>query len=1098
MPKQISIAKITRPRLQKVLPRKRLFDLLDKGLLTPVTWVTSPAGSGKTTLIASWLDAKKLPCLWYQVDQGDADIASFFYYMGLATQKAAPRYRKPLPFLTPEYLLGILTFTRNYFENLYVRLKPRITPHPPLSKGDRGGFVIVFDNYQEAPEQSQLHAVVNNALSLIPEEIKVFVLSRREPPPAFTRLRANGSMMLVGWNELRFTLQETKQIIELKGNWEPTHHAVEELHAKTEGWAAVLVLLLEQARQGAVGPELAGRFSELSQGAVFDYFAGEIFEKLESETRDFLLMTSFLPTMSVKTAEKMTDQNNAGRILSILNRNNFFTAEHPTSEPTYQYHPLFRDYLMTQMKASVNPDRLLSVQRRAAAVLEESGQIEDAIELYLQTLDWNSAIRMILGHAQTMLIQGRNKTLKEWLINIPQEIRESNPWLLYWSGMCRMGYDLAGARIELEKAFKRFMDMNDHLGMALSWSLIILVIQTEFNNFFPLDEWIAIYFENIEKVIPALPIAVQARAMSSIGMALFLRKPDSPQTASYIENSLSLAGQCKDADTALQALMVAIVYYTWVGNASRCNALVEQLRISSFSPLLSNPYLLMSRMIQSAQHLWDVSSLEESDRTISEALEFGARTGIHLWDAFFCAIGACSSLMRGDMGKAEHYLEKMKPALTPPQKEQNVQYHLMMSWRQFLKGNFSAALINVETALMLEEETGYYFVRITVLHEMAQVLHALNDDRAEEYLSQGLDLAVLSKSSILEFGCRIAKAIFVFDNGNEKTGIGLLREALSLGKKHGHYSLLYWWDPVAMSRLSVKALEYGIETDYVKDLIRIRKLVPEEPPILIESWPWPLKIFTLGEFRIEKNGKPLVFAGKVQKKPLDLLKFVIAAGGHDVPEDQAIDALWPDAEGDAGHKSFENTVARLRKLLGSDKFILLQEGKLTLDPRYCWVDAGALGRVINAADSEWGKGAPHAARALKLSEKVVSLYAGPFLAAETNRAWAVSLGEKLKSHCLRMVSRIASHWKSAGDRDKAIEYLIRGLEIDELAEDLCRELMVCYHEIGREVDAIKAYHHLREALASSLGIEPSSATEAIYRELLERKIRPQSADRSKK
>ena len=115
------IAKITRPIITGVLPRERPFHLLDSGLNRPVTWIAGPAGSGKTTLIASYLDARKLPCIWYQIDEGDADIATLFYYMGLAAEKTCPG-EKPLPLLTPEYLAGIPVFARRYFEELYGRL----------------------------------------------------------------------------------------------------------------------------------------------------------------------------------------------------------------------------------------------------------------------------------------------------------------------------------------------------------------------------------------------------------------------------------------------------------------------------------------------------------------------------------------------------------------------------------------------------------------------------------------------------------------------------------------------------------------------------------------------------------------------------------------------------------------------------------------------------------------------------------------------------------------------------------------------------------------------------------------------------------------
>lgn len=106
-----SIAKITRPRTRGVFPRERLYQRLDETRKYPVTWISAPAGAGKTTLVAGYLETKKIPCLWYQVDEGDTDIATFFSYLGMAAQKAAPQKRKPLPFLTPEYLQGLSTLT---------------------------------------------------------------------------------------------------------------------------------------------------------------------------------------------------------------------------------------------------------------------------------------------------------------------------------------------------------------------------------------------------------------------------------------------------------------------------------------------------------------------------------------------------------------------------------------------------------------------------------------------------------------------------------------------------------------------------------------------------------------------------------------------------------------------------------------------------------------------------------------------------------------------------------------------------------------------------------------------------------------------------
>ncbi len=109
------LAKLTRPQASNAVPRDRLFNSLDEAQERPIVWIHGPPGAGKTTLLASYLSAKKRSGIWYQIDSGDGDPASFFYYLGLAATAKAPRKRRPMPLLTPEYLLDIEGFTRRFF-----------------------------------------------------------------------------------------------------------------------------------------------------------------------------------------------------------------------------------------------------------------------------------------------------------------------------------------------------------------------------------------------------------------------------------------------------------------------------------------------------------------------------------------------------------------------------------------------------------------------------------------------------------------------------------------------------------------------------------------------------------------------------------------------------------------------------------------------------------------------------------------------------------------------------------------------------------------------------------------------------------------------
>jgi len=290
-----------------------------------------------------------------------------------------------------------------------------------------------------------------------------------------------------------------------------------------------------------------------------------------------------------------------------------------------------------------------------------------------------------------------------------------------------------------------------------------------------------------------------------------------------------------------------------------------------------------------------------------------------------------------------------------------------------------------------------------------------------------------------------------------------------------------------LARLCSHALEAGIERDFVSAIIRTHGLALDASQLALGDWPWPIRVTTLGAFRLLRTGEPLTFAGKAQKRPLDFLKVVIAHGGREVSEERITEALWPRIDGDSAHRSFTSTLHRLRKLLGEDRALVLSEGKVSLDGRLVWVDTWAFEQVAARIEQELRRPREHvdSERLTRLSEQLIGLYGGAFLANEPDEPWSLPLRERVRHRYSRAIGEACRYLLQAELPERAVDLLERALEADGVAEGLYRSLMQSYARLGRTADAAETYNRCRRALQASFSVEPSPETRAIYDKILQ-------------
>ena len=1059
-----SLAKITRPQPLRALPRARLFEQLDQGRERRLTWITAPPGAGKTTLVCSYLDTRKLPCLWYQVDTGDTDLAAFFHYLGLAVARAAPRYRRSMPKLTPEYLAGIPTFTRNFFRELARRLNQ---PH-----------LLVFDNLQEVDPAAPLYEVLREGLCELPADLHGVLISRSNPAPNFARMRVSGQLTELDWDALRLRLEESVQFVRCLDN-RGTALPMEQLmllHEQCEGWTAGLILLLE----GVTAHTPVQRvFDPATAQSMFDYFAAEVFARRSPAVKELLMLTALFPSFTATMAERISGTARAATWLDDLVCSHHFTERRSGAGGDYQYHPLFRSFLLAQARKTWGLAELTRCRHKAATLLEEAGRAEEALALYLDTEDWNAATRLILQHAPTVMAAGRFLTLGAALQRLPASELAAEPWLAYWLGVCSMAMDPGAALLRFDTAFARFEHDRNATGAYLAWAGAVEAIGFQMTDYDQFGPWLE-RLDRLSQAYPEFPNSeIEVRVQGNAIIAYTWHQPAHPSLVRWMQRATTLVYNC-DHPIAVAHL---VLYWTdcwfWYGSDNDAAAAAEMLGHagSLMARLADAPFEQILIKLAEATLSTAAGDTDRALAAVEAGLAISERSGVHLMDVMLIGWSAFACLGAGRLAAADLVLQRMQEWVEAVGSRLDREFYwLMYAWHAALAGDFPTALRRLAICLPIQEELHAIPTRTNVLLTQGFYQVELGElDAVRSTLVRADDLLRGTPNGHFHHMRAMLAAHLACAGHREAEACELLGQAVQIGCFR-YPGLL----PASVARLCALALERDIEADAARTLIRRLQLAPPDSGCL--EWPLPVKVHTLGKFNVQRDGAPLGNLTKVGRKPLLLLQAIIALGGRGISQQHLTEALWPDAEGDSQVIAFETALSRLRKLIGKDS-IVLKGGSASLNERSVWLDCWALERLLLKLEKALGTNAD-AAEVERLAKRLFTLYQGPFLGEESEQAWILPYRVRCCNRFLRCLGQLGRHWETAQEWRKALDCHLRGLEVEPLAEQLYRDAMRCHRELRQPAEALALYEQCRAALKAALNLTPTAETEALRRSLL--------------
>ena len=251
-----------------------------------------------------------------------------------------------------------------------------------------------------------------------------------------------------------------------------------------------------------------------------------------------------------------------------------------------------------------------------------------------------------------------------------------------------------------------------------------------------------------------------------------------------------------------------------------------------------------------------------------------------------------------------------------------------------------------------------------------------------------------------------------------------------------------------------------------------------------------------GHFEIQLLGPPQL---RWQERPFALsrrqaraLLFRLAAESQPIPREKLADLLWSETSPAKARRNLTRLLSYLRGQFPHPD--LLQTGGTTVSLNHGMVrsDAFLFSELCRSDDHEaW--------------QSAVSLYRGPFLSgfildeSREFESWQSLMGRHFEELYLKTLRRLI-----LGGSDgpaQAIGYAGLYLAVDDLAEDIHRQLITLYGQTGDRGAALRQYEECVFVLERELGVEPLPETRAAYEAarddrlpaLPEKKPRPQWA-----
>ena len=338
LPPNVASHVIARPRLLERLGEDWKLGLIIGG-----------PGTGKTVLAAQWFQTVTGGArAWVTLDNDDDRPERFWLYVASALERAMPgSFSRTVAVAIEraddnEALIGSLVAE---------------------AAAAATAITVVLEDLH-ATRDPVILAGIERLVEHLPSGLRVLITTRADPVLPLGRWRARSWLVEVRQRDLALTRSEAEALFAAMGEHRLDADEIDELRARTEGWAAALQLAILAMRDTADAVALARSFTGRHH-LIADLLLSEVVERQSDEIREFMLCTSVADALDAELCDALSGRHDSSELLPRLEAQALFLVAIDDEGETFRYHQLLADLLRRELERR-HPGRAAQLHRIAA------------------------------------------------------------------------------------------------------------------------------------------------------------------------------------------------------------------------------------------------------------------------------------------------------------------------------------------------------------------------------------------------------------------------------------------------------------------------------------------------------------------------------------------------------------------------------------------------------------------------------------------------------------------------------------------------------------------------------------------------------------